>query len=217
MKLTRDTVRVVIWLALATLLALAAYAGPGNNDKLTFFDWQVPASALGEAIVLLVPALLLARGDWTLLALRRPHRLGRTALLGVAAVVGTTLLAWAMSHYGDVAKEQGIAPTHWIHGHTAAFVASVVAVSVCVPFIEETFFRGVGLGLFLRIYGPAEAILLCGCVFALVHGLVLGFLPLAFLGSMLALMRWTSGSTLPGIVLHGVYNASAVILSLHVL
>jgi len=52
-------------------------------------------------------------------------------------------------------------------------------------------------------------------MFGLVHGLVLGFLPLAVLGAGLALMRWTSDSTIPGIVLHGAYNSVAVLSSLH--
>lgn len=216
--LTRDRVRLTIWFAIATVLAIAAYyegANPPKADKLTFFDSTVPLGAVSEALVLLVPALLLARGDWGLLALRRPQRLGRTMLLGLGAILGTLLLAGLMSEFGNTSKEQGILPDHWIHGHTAAFVASFIAVAVFVPFIEEMFFRGTGLGLLLRTYGPAEAILLCGCMFALVHGLVLGFLPLAFFGSTLALMRWTSGSTIPGIVTHGAYNTIAVLYSVH--
>jgi membrane protease YdiL (CAAX protease family) len=218
MKLTRDRIRLAIWLGISTLLAIAAFyegAQPSKADKLTFFDSTVPVGAVSEAIILLVPALLLARGDWGLLALRRPTRLGRTVLIGIGGVVGTELLARLMDQFGDVAKEQGILPTHWIPGHTPAFVASFIAVAVFIPFIEEMFFRGTGLGLLLREYGPAESILVCGCVFALVHGLVLGFLPLAFLGASLALMRWTSGSTIPGVVLHGTYNSLAVLSSLH--
>jgi membrane protease YdiL (CAAX protease family) len=218
MKLTRDRIRLGIWLGISTLLAIAAFyegAQPDKPDKLTFFDSTVPVGAVSEAIILLIPALLLARGDWGLLALRRPTRLGRTVLIGIGGVVGTELLARLMQQFGDVTKEQGILPDHWIPGHTPAFVASFIAVAVFIPFIEEMFFRGTGLGLLLREYGPAEAILVCGCMFALVHGLVLGFLPLAFLGASLALMRWTSGSTIPGIVLHGTYNSLAVLSSLH--
>jgi len=218
MKLTRDRIRLAIWLGIATLLAIAAFyegSQPDKPDRLTFFDSTVPVGAVSEAIILLVPALLLARGDWGLLALRRPARLGRTMLIGIGGVVGTELLARLMQHFGDVTKEQGILPDHWIPGHTPAFVASFIAVAVFIPFIEEMFFRGTGLGLLLREYGPAEAILVCGCMFALVHGLVLGFLQLAFLGASLALMRWTSGSTIPGIVLHGTYNSLAVLSSLH--
>jgi membrane protease YdiL (CAAX protease family) len=218
LTLTRDQIRLGIWLAITTVLAIAAFyqgAQSSKPDRLTFFDATVPEGAVSEAIILLVPALLLARGDWSLLALRRPKRLWRTILIGIGAVVGTSLLSYLMAQFGDVEKEQGILPDHWIHGHTGAFVASFIAIAVFVPIIEELFFRGTGLGLLLRQYGPAEAILVCGCMFALVHGLVLGFLPLAFLGAGLALMRWTSGSTIPGIVLHGTYNSLAVIESLH--
>jgi membrane protease YdiL (CAAX protease family) len=216
--LTRDRIRLIIWLGITTVLAIAAFyegAQPSKPDKLTFFDAKVSEGVLSEAIILLVPALLLARGDWGLLALRRPKRIWRTILIGVGAVVGTSLLSYLMDQFGNVEKEQGILPTHWIPGHTPAFVASFVAIAVFVPIIEELFFRGTGLGLLLRQYGPVESVLVCGCMFALVHGLVLGFLPLAFLGAGLALMRLTSGSTIPGIVLHGTYNALAVLAALH--
>jgi len=213
MKARRDiVVRTVIWLAIATALAIAAFAASKPpDDKLTFFDWKVPESALGEAFILLVPALLLATGEWDLLGLKRPRRLRAALGIGVLAIAGTTLLEGVMNLFGDPGKEQGITPDHWIHGHNLAFGVSLFSIAVVVPFIEETFFRGVGLGLLLRIYAPAGSIMLCGCLFGLVHGLVLGFLPLAFLGSMLALMRVTTGSTIPGIVLHGAYNTLAVL------
>jgi membrane protease YdiL (CAAX protease family) len=216
-KLNRDMIRAIVWLAITTFIAIAAFAENAHaprSDKLTFFDWTIPASAFGEAILFGVPALLLARGDWELLGFRRPRRLGLAVGLAVVAILGTNVLGGIMSHFGNLEKEQGLTPDHWIHGHTAPFIASLLAVGVAVPIIEETFFRGVGLGLFLRIYSPAGAIVLCGCMFGLVHGLVLGFLPLAFLGGMLALMRYKTGSTIPGIVLHGAYNTLAVLSTL---
>jgi membrane protease YdiL (CAAX protease family) len=140
--------------------------------------------------------------------------LGRTTLFALAAVVGTEILGQLMGLFGDPAKEQGLVPTHWIHGHTAAFVASVVGIAILVPLAEEGFFRGAGVGLLSGLYSVPGAVLLSGCLFSLIHGLVLGFLPLAFLGTMLALMRVTSGSILPGIVLHGAYNTLAVLASI---
>lgn len=214
MTWTRDRIRTLIWLAIATLLAIAAYAEHAKPGKRVFFDSELPKSALFEAIALGVPALLLAMGDWELLGFRRPHHLRRALGVAVLAIAGTSLIEWVISQFANLDKEQGIAPTHWIHGHTPAFVLSFIAVCVVVPIVEETFFRGAGLGLFMRQYPPIEAIVLCGCMFGLAHGLVLGFLPLAFLGSMLALMRYTTGSVIPGIVLHAAYNTLAVVATL---
>lgn len=218
MRLSRDTVRAVIWLALTGLLVVNSFAASLTDkhvDKTTFFDWTVPENVLAELVLLAGASLFLTRGDAReLLALHRPERLGRTALLALCAAGGTFLLTGLMSLFGDLDKEQGIAPTHWIHGHTPEFVASVLAVTVLVPIAEESYFRGAGVGLLSRLYSPWGAIVLSGCLFALIHGLVLGFLPLAFLGTMLALMRVTSGSLLPGILLHGAYNALAVWASL---
>ena len=215
MTMARDTVRAVIWLSLTGLLIVSAFVTSLADkpvDKTTFFDWTVPGDVLVELLLLGGVALALTRGEHReLLALRRPVRIGRTALLGLGALVGTGMLTAVMSHFGDLTKEQGITPNHWIHGHTTEFVASVLAVTVLVPIAEESFFRGAGVGLLSRIYSVPGAVVLSGCLFALIHGLLLGFVPLAFLGTMLALMRVTSGSLLPGILLHGSYNALAVL------
>jgi membrane protease YdiL (CAAX protease family) len=218
-KMSRDTRRAVIWLAFTGLLIVNSFAARLQHtqpDKNTFFDWNTLAAAVFELVLLLVPALLLTRGDHReLLGLRKPQRLGRTALLGVAAIAGTALAENFMSQFGNLNTEQGVAPTVWIHGHTLEFAASLFAVAVIVPIAEETFFRGAGVGLLSRIYSVPGAVILSGCLFSLMHGLVLGFLPLAIFGAMLALMRVTSGSLFPGMVLHGAYNTLAVLVTLH--
>jgi membrane protease YdiL (CAAX protease family) len=214
----RTNVRAVIWLSITGVLILSSFAQRLDDvkpDKMTFFDWNVPGGALAEFVLLGIPALVLARADRDLLGLRKPTRLGRTTLLAVATVVGTGLLDALVSLFGDPSKEQALLPTHWIHGHTTEFVASVAAIAILVPLAEEGFFRGAGVGLLSRLYSVPGAVVLSGCLFALIHGLVLGFLPLAFLGTMLALMRVTSGSILPGILLHGAYNTLAVLASIH--
>jgi membrane protease YdiL (CAAX protease family) len=217
--MTRDTRRAVIWLSITGVLILNSFVATATRDSkadsTTFFDWTALAGGAAELVLLGIPALLLTRGEYgDLLGLRRPTRLGRTALLGLGAVLGVELLSALMSQFGDLNKEQGVAPTHWIAGHTLEFAFSLFAVAILVPLAEESFFRGAGVGLLARLYSVPGAVILSGCLFALIHGLVLGFLPLAFLGIMLALMRVTSGSILPGIVLHGAYNTLAVLYSL---
>jgi uncharacterized protein len=215
---TRTNVRAVIWLAITAILTLSAFADRLHKtkpDKTTFFDWTVPEGALAELVLLGGAAVALAGADRDLLGLRLPRRWGRTSLLALGAVVGTGLLDAFVSLFGNAEEEQGLLPEHWIHGRTLEFVASVAAIAILVPLAEESFFRGAGVGLLSRLYSVPGAVLLSGCLFALIHGLVLGFLPLAFLGTMLALMRVTSGSILPGILLHGAYNTLAVLASIH--
>jgi membrane protease YdiL (CAAX protease family) len=210
----RSNIRAVIWLAITGVLTISSFSDNAKPDKTSFFDWTVPEGALAELILLGGAAVVLARADRDLLGLRKPTRLGRTTVLAVGAVLGTGLLEALVSLFGNPAKEQGLVPTQWIHGHTTEFVASLAAIAILVPLAEEGFFRGAGVGLLSRLYSVPGAVLLSGCLFALIHGLVLGFLPLAFLGTMLALMRVTSGSILPGIVLHGAYNTLAVLASI---
>jgi membrane protease YdiL (CAAX protease family) len=218
---TLQTRLLTIWLLLTSALIALNFAARPRDDQPhrdLFFHWSSVAGWVLNALLLLVPALLLARGDRVLSGFQRPHRLLRTTGIAVVGVVGTAALDVLISQtLGDPGREQGIAPTHWQPGHAAAFAANLVGIAVLVPLSEETFFRGVGFGLVSRVWSVPVAVLVTGSLFGLAHGLLLGFLPLAFLGASLALMRATSGSTLPGVLLHGLYNASAVLLSLNVL
>jgi membrane protease YdiL (CAAX protease family) len=56
------------------------------------------------------------------------------------------------------------------------------------------------------------AILITGLAFGLGHGLVLGLPVLAFFGFTLAWLRWQTGSVYPGMVVHGIFNALALVL-----
>jgi membrane protease YdiL (CAAX protease family) len=213
----RDTRRTIIWLSITAFAIVLAYADTTKPTKTTFFDWTALQGGIAELVLFGVPAILLTRGpdQLELLAIRRPERIGRTILLAVAALAGTFLLSALMGLFGDLDKEQGIAPVHWLPGHVPEFVASLFAVAVLVPIAEESYFRGAGVGLLSRVYSVPGAVVLSGCLFALMHGLVLGLVPLAFFGTMVAVMRVTSKSLLPGILFHGSYNTLAVLASLH--
>ena len=58
--------------------------------------------------------------------------------------------------------------------------------------------------------GPWPALLVTGLAFGLAHGLVLGLPVLTFFGFTLAWLRWQSGSVIPGMIVHALFNGLAL-------
>jgi membrane protease YdiL (CAAX protease family) len=90
-------------------------------------------------------------------------------------------------------------------------LAGVVAIGVTAGILEEPVFRGVALRGLGTVAGKWAAILLSSFVFALVHAEAAGFVIRFLIGVVLGMMAWRSGSVVPGIFTHIVYNSSALL------
>jgi len=96
---------------------------------------------------------------------------------------------------------------------TAALVAVVIVVTVLAPIAEEILFRGY---IFTALRGRAGvwgAAILSGLVFGGVHAVgspIEFLLPLAFLGFVLCIVYWKTGSLYPSIGLHALNNSIAI-------
>ncbi len=108
-----------------------------------------------------------------------------------------------------------------VNHSTAALIAASVFVCVIAPVAEEFFFRGFIFGALRRLpvsvagrdLGPWIAALLTGILFGLAHLGSAGLqylVPLGFLGFVLCIMRWRTGSLYPGMALHSANNALAL-------
>jgi membrane protease YdiL (CAAX protease family) len=104
---------------------------------------------------------------------------------------------------------------------TAALVAATAFVCVIAPICEEFFFRGFFFGVLRRWritvagrqVGPWVAAVITGILFGLAHtGSASSqyLVPLGFLGFVLCLVRWRSGSLYPCMVLHSANNCLAL-------
>lgn len=83
----------------------------------------------------------------------------------------------------------------------------VLLTAVAAPLTEEILFRGFLYGGLRRKMPPKVAMGLSALVFALLHGATLADLPVFGLGVVLAWLYETTGSLMPGMVLHGSNNA----------
>jgi membrane protease YdiL (CAAX protease family) len=149
----------------------------------------------------------------------RATRLRDGAVWAVAAIVAyfAFALVWNQivgqgNQQKDLFRELGVGR------HSAGIALLAVLVCVIAPVAEEFFFRGFGFGVLLGRVGVLRAAVLVGLVFGAVHisSTPVELLPeLAFLGFVLCLLRWRTGSLLPCIAVHATNNAVAYGALLH--
>jgi membrane protease YdiL (CAAX protease family) len=203
------------WIALVGVLSTLGYvskfAGSEPPDDV-FYRWDTAVGTLVQYGVVLAVVLLLARGATHLLALHEPR--WRDAARWLLLPIGLTYLVGALlSPFLNPGKEQGLTPDSFDSARANAFFANVAVVVIVAPIVEELAFRGLGYSL-LRPLGKWPAILGVGLAFGLWHGL-LEALPVLFaFGAALAWLREQTGSIYPCILVHGAFNAIAVVVSI---
>ena len=89
-----------------------------------------------------------------------------------------------------------------------------IEVAIAAPIVEELVFRGfLYRGLAASRLGIIGAILVTSVLWAGLHTdrTWLGFADVLFCGLVLGWLRWRTDSTIPTLVVHGLYNAPAAI------
>lgn len=141
------------------------------------------------------------------------------------AFFGGGILYYVFSYaYGaalDIHGNDKLPSGFGVHRSTAAMLGTAAFVCIAAPICEEFFFRGFVFGVLRRMrvtvggraLGPWIAALITGTVFGLAHtGSVSSsqyLIPLGFLGFVLCLIRWRTGSLYPCMALHAFNNVLA--------
>jgi len=90
---------------------------------------------------------------------------------------------------------------------------SVVLVGLLAAIGEELFFRGILQRILIQAFkSPWAGIVVTAAIFSAIHGQFLGFIPRMILGMILGALYWYSGSLLPAIAGHFVFNSLQVVL-----
>ena len=217
---SRSPGALAAWLGVSTLLILVAFAGQAADGA---DDESVPAFfrydfAIGGAAVY---AILFAIA-WTIAAVGfgdareaigfrrfRP----RYIWIGLGVTLTAFIVSAALEPLFHAGEEQGLAPDEWIDSRWPAFVLNAAVVVLVAPFVEEVFYRGVGVRV-LGFLGPVVAIGGTALVFALAHGILAAVPALGIFAVGLAWLRWRSESVWPGVIAHGAYNLAGVLAAL---
>jgi membrane protease YdiL (CAAX protease family) len=202
------------WTSFVVIFATLSYSlrfTEGKPPKDLLYRWSTVESGLIQfAVIGLIVYGIAGLGNRRdLLALRRPTSWWRALAIGVGIAIGMVILSGLLGPLLHPGREQGVTPDVWRPDHAAEYVANGVVICIVAPFVEELAFRGLGYSLLVR-YGKWTAIVLVGVAFGLAHGLVEAFPFLAALGSGLAYLRSRVDSVIPGMIVHGLFNAVAL-------
>ena len=207
--------RLAGWTALVGILAAVNYGARFSGEETPDDVLYRYETAIGSAVlfaVMLGVVLVLARFDRRTLALRAPRNWrGALALMGGVLVV-VYVVGAALSPFLDPGEEQGLTPDTWDSARAAPFFANALVVVLVAPVAEEFAYRGLGYSL-LRRFGDRWAIAGTAVAFALGHGLIEGLPLLIAFGGGLAYIRYRQDSVVPGIILHALFNAIALTIS----
>ena len=219
----RETLnRLIPWGIFVGLIAAANYAarfagGSSGSRGVSHQEVYSFTTFVGGTILYAVwlgIVLLIAHGQFELLALRAPRRWGKAFQLAAGVVV--SIFVWealvsSLPLPESPGKEQGITNVPWEPAHAGAFLANLALFAVIAPFVEELTFRGEGQSL-LRFLGRWPSIVLVGAAFGLAHGLLEALLVLVPFGIALAWLRDRTDSVVPGMFVHALFNATALIV-----
>jgi hypothetical protein len=206
------------FLSAAIVAAIGQAAGsPAGNPTPAVNIVADVATDVAFVVAALYFAFTLGRLRLAEFGYRRP-RLAVSAITLVVAIVayyGLTGVYGSLLnlHATDkLPKELGVNRSH------VALAAVAVFVCVIAPMAEEFFFRGFLFGVLRgwrirvggRDLGVLVAALIVGILFGLAHAgsaPAEDIVPLGFLGFVLCLVRWRTGSLYPCMLLHSVNNS----------
>ena len=205
----------LLWSALAGLFVVFGFIGQrtssGDTNDL-FYDYGFAVGTIAIYAVLVGLTFLIA-----LPYPRTPQAIGlrrfewRWVAIALGLIIGVLIVASALEPLLHGGREQGLSPEEWQPEHAGAFLLNGIVVSTVVPFTEELFFRGLGVRA-LSFLGGLGAVVVTGLVFGLSHGILAALPPLLLFGLALGWVRLRSDSVWPGVLAHGFYNGTAILI-----
>ena len=207
-------------LLIATIASLSyaarfADTGPQSSDFL--FRWSTAVGTFVLDGLLLLGALLIARGIplREAFALRAPPSWPDAIRIAGAALAATWTTSLVLELIiGHASREQSV-PQYWDQARVGVFVLNAVLIAGWVPIVEESICRGIGFAL-LAPYGQPAATFGTAVAFALAHGAVLDLPWVLVTGLGLGYLRSRTGSLFPCLALHATVNGIAVLAAAYV-
>ena len=87
-----------------------------------------------------------------------------------------------------------------------------ILVTLVAPFFEEIIMRGLVFRGFLKIASPFAAMIFSSVIFAIFHFNIFAFLPVVLIGVLFAWLYRRTGSLIPSIIAHSLFNGITFIL-----
>jgi membrane protease YdiL (CAAX protease family) len=208
---------LALWSGFVAVFATLSYSlrfTEGKPSRDLLYKWSTVAGSLIQfAVIALIIWAIAGLGDRReLLAFRRPTSWRTSLKIGAGIALGMIALTILLEPVLHPGREQGVTPNTWQPDHAGAYITNAIVIAIVAPIVEELTFRGLGYSLLAR-YGRWTAIILIGLTFGLAHGLVQAFPLLAAFGAGLAYLRSRVNSVYPCMLVHGVFNAVALVVA----
>ncbi len=180
-----------------------------------------------EAIYAMTPLLTLISNLLTLgilllvFLIRRKNPLAEVGVKGVPATTALTAVGVAPALYLVVTLVLSALPEAWLESYAEAAaslentgVLAFISTALVAPVVEEVVFRGLILSRLRRAMPGWLALVLSAAVFGVCHGHPVWIAYAFVLGLVFGGMTLRSGSILPSMLAHIMFNATGEILSL---
>ena len=166
-------------------------------------------------IILLIGGYFLFGNSLSGLAIR-PFTVKSAAKWALVFVAFVGLSSW-MESWTDSVQEDQMSKLFQNGSKTFGIVGVFFAAAILIPLFEELAFRGFLYTELDSAFGPQAAVAVSSVLFAIAHmqyditlvGLVL------VAGLILGMLRRSTNSILPGLLLHSLNNAAALVMALH--
>jgi len=168
-------------------------------------------------VFLLLPTLLFARAyrlplrDSFALRLPSARHLLAGVFLAPAGLLGARAVFQIQERFIPVPVEFMKSFDQLVDGGETGLWLTLFTVAVSPAICEEALFRGVLLDQLRRVFPSWRAVVIGGFLFGLFHLSIYRILPTALLGMLAGMLVVVSGSILPAVVLHGLYNALSIL------
>ena len=213
-------VLLLLALILGNLVGLGAAADAIKlvaGGQMTVAGTLVLVTAIQTGMLIVVGGLVVLPRALAGLRLASPRSLWRDLLIGLGVAIPAWIAATLISALiALVLKAMGLAPGPELvdrvvdRGDPTALLIGFVVVA---PIAEELFFRGVVFNAWERERGTRVAVYGSAVLFAAIHGAVL-FVPVLFLGVILAHLYRATRSLPATMAVHASFNAISLTLAL---
>lgn len=198
----------LVFVQMLTLLILAIAFGVLNGLLPVGANGLLIFTLLGE-IFLVVPLMVWVaiRGfSW-----KKTFRWQSTSWKMILLAAGLGVTVWPLASavslpFEWILSQIGPAPEFPAPENLFQAIIFGVTVMLVAPVVEEPMFRGFVLRGWQSV-GSWAAILVTGVLFGLLHGQLAQLPALTLVGILLGIIVLRSGSIIPGLILHGVFNA----------
>jgi membrane protease YdiL (CAAX protease family) len=202
------------WSALAVLAVAVGFISQASSEDTTTLFYQYSfalETILTYAFIASVTFLLALPYEKPAAAIGLRTFRWRWVPIAIGLIIGVLIIGAALEPILHGGREQGLAPEEWEPERAGAFLLNAIVISTIVPFTEELFFRGLGVRA-LGFIGGLSAVVITGVAFGLSHGILGALPPLVLFGIALGWVRLRADSVWPGVIAHGFYNATGILI-----